>query len=297
MKRECILLIFAPLTYALRMNKEMRNFPEDYDSSDLFKVEEHSTQEIMRKLTAYEDEQINRAITYITDVFQKKRPQFRQSMYLQPPHTGTVTTLSSLYGATGKKPEHDHRTFLARLNGLKHAANQSEWEAFDEMVSFTFVRDPWSRVLSCASWVGAIDGGMSDHHRTKDEEILVFRRFVKSLQENQKCGYLGQQYDYVYAQRPGETEKRQQLTFVGRTQHLQKDFNKVCELLGLPHFDVNTVVQHCVSSCPEAGHRKINASATLRHRDVKEYYDDETMNVVAKMWHTDIQHFGFKFGM
>lgn len=243
----------------------------------------------LHNLQSYEDEQIKKGIEMLKISVARRTNTSQRFMYLQPPHTATVTTQLALLSATGQNVIHTHTTLMERIK------LEGGWQEFDKKFSFIFVRSPWERVLTCAAWVSVIDGGKTNQNLSKEKEIQKFRTFVRSLPQNNKCSYLQHQHQYVYAKRPNETESQSQLTFIGHTRNLQHDFNKVCTFLGVPKIDINSIKQHCVSSCSEAGHRVVEKAQVTRHRDFREYFDNETAEIVANMWQQDITTFGFQF--
>lgn len=242
------------------------------------------------ELTKYEDGQYLKGLESLGLKSRTKKVKRLPFIYMQPPHTATVTTVLALSAATGLEVNHDHHILNTRL----HSPEGKDW---DKKVSFTFVRSPWERVMSCASFHGHIDGGGKNHHHTKELDILRFRNFVKHNLKRGACDYMQTQYNYVFAKASNETEPRQRLTFIGRTSNLQEDFDQVCKLLNVKTIDISKIKQHCYSSCPEAGqsHRDNANTTALRKRDYGEYYDDEAVQIVAQHYKKDIDAFDFKF--
>lgn len=233
--------------------------------------------------------------------------------FMQPPHTGSVTVVAAISLAAGC---HGYDT-PCEILGFRSARNMHDhnrlpqdrfpprqWAEFEQQYTFAFVRDPWSRMVSCAGWNEAIDSAKSTQNLTFDETIRGFREFVRRNIANGrrgKCSYLFDVSDWTHATPPNATERRQVVDFVGRTSRLAKDFEHVTDALGLPRVDLNSIPGHCVSSCPNGeGTRSMVQWSSRAQRyhvpRVVDFYDDETRGLVAEAWKEDIKIFGFEFG-
>jgi len=68
------------------------------------------------------------------------------------------------------------------------------------------------------------------------------------------------------------------LDFIGRFETLQKDYEKILELLKLPEVKLPIVNQN---------HQ--------RQRDYRSYYNEETKNIISEHLKEDIELFGYSF--
>ena len=143
-------------------------------------------------------------------------------------------------------------------------------EYFNEYFKFTFVRNPWSRMVSI--W----RKNMNYHPNTPD-----FKNYVKSIPTFEWMPDKGfnkksprevwlHKYNSMYEFTKGSD-------FVGRLENIQKDFNIVCDTIGIPQ-------------------QKLPHKNKSNHKHYTEYYDDETRAIVAKLYAKDIEYFNYKFG-
>ncbi len=140
---------------------------------------------------------------------------------------------------------------------------------------FSFVRNPFDRLLSAYMYLSGGYGNQSDIKFGKTLNIS-FEGFVKkdflSFWEGEKFipgrGKLHFEPMINYINRD--------IDFIGRFENIQEDFNTVCEKIGiqgqqLPHKNKS------------------------RHKHYTEYYNDETQQIVAEKYKKDIEYFGYKF--
>ena len=154
---------------------------------------------------------------------------------------------------------------------------------FAGLFKFSFVRNPWSRILSEYRYRNYF------HH-------LSFRDFVLNKLPkpgwDDKYRHVMPQYDMLYNQQ-GELL----VDFIGRFETLQQDFDRVCEQLGiaessLPHRNRSDKKSRGLK-------RKIKnylyMNGENRHQCMADFYDDEIRAAVAKYYSKDIETFGYQF--
>jgi len=131
---------------------------------------------------------------------------------------------------------------------------------FNKFYSFTFVRNPFDRLVSQFFYLKPrlklsddIKGGLIYLSNYSDQGIMG--------------NHCMSQHKFI----------NDQINFIGYFENLQQDFNIVCDKIGIPQ--------------QELPHK--NKS---NHKHYSEYYDDETREIVAKKYAKDIEYFGYKFG-
>lgn len=155
-----------------------------------------------------------------------------------------------------------------------------EIENFSSYFKFAFVRNPWSRLVSC--WSSKIEGGKEKnemHGGPKINAILrqinlfgcTFPEFVRYLNQESNV-FRDPHWHPLYSYLP-----MQGLDFVGKIENLKEDLYTVCDKIGIPR--------------EELPH---NNKSDRKH--YTEYYDDETKQIVAEKYAKDIEYFGYKFG-
>ena len=131
---------------------------------------------------------------------------------------------------------------------------------FDKFYSFTFVRNPFSRLLS-------------EYFYLKDRLKLSkdIKKELIYLAEQSENGVMGNhcvsQYKFI----------NNKINFIGKFENLQQDFDIICDKIGIPQ-------------------QQLSHNNKTKHRHYTEYYDDETRQIVAEKYAKDIEHFGYKFG-
>jgi hypothetical protein len=144
-------------------------------------------------------------------------------------------------------------------------------EFFDRLFKFAFVRNPWDLQIS------------SYHHIRRERPHLVegihdFAGFLKwKLDPSRPYQYhidtsIEWQSDYLTG-----LDGKIIVDFIGKYEQLQEDFNKVCEHIGI--------------TAKTLPHKRRAADRS----DYRQYYSDETAQLVADYFKRDIENFGYTF--
>ena len=157
-----------------------------------------------------------------------------------------------------------------------------EREEFDSLFRFSFVRDPFERIVSEYRYRNYF------HHRS-------FRDFVLHKLPNpgwdDKYRHVMPQYDMLH-----DPDGRLMVDFVGRFEALQQDFDKVCHWLGLedsklPHRNPSNKKSRNLK-------RKVRNALFLngegRKKHWTEFYDQRTLDAVTRLYAKDIEAFGYQ---
>lgn len=139
----------------------------------------------------------------------------------------------------------------------------------DEYFKFAFVRNPWDRLLS-------------NYHfriqilRSEDTASVSFRDWVINSKTREGHSFLNTvemyktQYSYI------TFNKTKMVDFIGRFENLQQDWDFICDQLqikrqALPHNNKSS------------------------HSSYRDYYDEDTVNIVREYFKEDIENFGYEF--
>lgn len=129
-------------------------------------------------------------------------------------------------------------------------------EKCSKYFKFSFVRNPWSRVISRISYRNKV----LNRNLKISKDIIIKEHFMNTpyinmlFHNNTNC-----------------------MDFIGKFEKFQSDFNQLCQKIGIPR--------------QELPHKN-----KTKHKHYTEYYDDETREIVAEKYAKDIEYFGYEFG-
>lgn len=189
-------------------------------------------------------------------------------------------TILGKYWADGNAPGGGVGGGITTQHILASVTKSLYHEHWDEYFKFSFVRNPWSRMVSMAKccsdfYKAKIVNGKLDPdgyiQQYPDREIDVRSISAhKSLQPSKPAIM-----NAVYLNTLDE-----ELDFIGRFENLQDDWKHVCDVIGIED--------------KLAGSNASRKSVTST--DYTKYYDDEARDKVALRYAKDIEHFGYEFG-
>jgi len=146
-------------------------------------------------------------------------------------------------------------------------------EFLKKYFTFTFVRNPWDRMVSYYNFRLKRSFEMYNHGDSFKEWI----RFLCSDEVQKIKAYhfnlaIKSQYEFLVSK-----SNEISVDFIGRFENLQQDFCIVCDKIGIPQ-------------------QKLPHVNKTKHKHYTEYYDDETKQIVAEKFAKDIESFGYEFG-
>jgi hypothetical protein len=139
--------------------------------------------------------------------------------------------------------------------------------------TFTFVRNPWDRVLSgylhCRYGLTEEDKKKKKFYYVINKHSKDFTDFVKRfLSKSMKTTRFCKQSDFL-------TNK---YNFIGRYERLEKDLKKICSLLDIP-IEISVPVVNKI----------------VDHDPYTDFYDLECSQIVAELYKEDIENLGYSF--
>lgn len=146
--------------------------------------------------------------------------------------------------------------------------NQETYSLYPGYFTFTFVRNPWDRIVSCYHFFRRKQTDLKFPWTEKFKEYFMndFSYFIKNITKIDD--------KHVY---PQFLLFPSTIDFIGRFENLQQDYDVVCDKIGMPP-------------------KKLQVFNLTSHKHYTEYYNDETVGIVAELYSKDIDYFNYKFG-
>lgn len=205
----------------------------------------------------------------------------KRFLFVHTPKTGGTSIADALGGFAHDPRQYRVNRLLARMGihvnywaparmrrfRIHASAAQLErhlpQETFHSFFKFAFVRNPWDRMVSYYHYLLS----RTWHHRhPKVAALASFKDYLRYEVARGKTAQYAMLTD-----RSG----RLLVDFVGRFEHLHDDFAEICRRLGL--------------SC------RLSHTNRSSHRDYREYYDDESIELVREAFRPDVEQFGYTF--
>lgn len=161
----------------------------------------------------------------------------------------------------------DRPEFAATTHGhqlareVRAALGESQWASF---LSFAVIRNPWDRFISYVAF-------MMRHNGLFERDPRAAMRRVLANPQNQSPVHFRPQLDFVT-----DEVGRLIVSRLLKVEHLQADFDSLCDDLGLPR-----------------SHLEVRNAST--HRTYTDYYDPALIEAVAERYRVDIEAFGYRF--
>lgn len=156
-----------------------------------------------------------------------------------------------------------------------HIAKKIYAEYWDEYFKFSFVRNPWDRMVSLLNY------GMFYGIHLNNQGIIDAKKYFnqfKKIEYDKRFFHENQFNDYqhignsVYDNITGG-----EMDFIGKFENLQEDFTTVCKIIGFPFSKL------------------YNFERSKKRKKYQEYYTEENKNLIYKKFQKEIQKFNYLF--
>lgn len=184
-------------------------------------------------------------------------PEHRKIAFIHIHRTGGTTVTQLL-----NKMRHPTNVIIAGHCHLKNIYGDFDHYE-DDFFTFSFVRNPWERLLSWFLFL-----------KQRNTQHLDFTNFLEQLDDNRgyKSGdFMTNQVDYL-----APAEGGNEVDFIGKYENFQADLKQVFEILEIPVFEIPIL-------------------NTTTKKFPSDYYNETTKNMVARMCEKDIDTFKYNF--
>jgi hypothetical protein len=163
-------------------------------------------------------------------------------------------------------------------------------EQFESYFKFSFVRNPWDRIVSEYKYRG--------YPVKTNFKTYLFKHLPAPGWTDTYC-HIVPQYDFLH-----DEAGRLLVDFVGRYESLQADFDKVCDRVGIPPTPLPRVNRSLEDARPNSLRelrKQLRRAIWTREREhtfphYTEYYDDESREFVGRLFRKDVEAFNYAFG-
>lgn len=140
---------------------------------------------------------------------------------------------------------------------------------------FTFVRNPWDRILSYYMFRNEPRNSrrLSIH---PEERIITFKEWLNRLDEFKKYRRINPAFKIAI--QPQMDTINDYPNFIGKYENLEEDLKFICQKINREYKTFKNV-----------------NPTTKKKKHYSEYYDDETKDLVADLYKKDIEYFGYNF--
>ena len=201
-----------------------------------------------------------------TEGYSLKPFDAHRCIFIHIPKTAGISVSTSLFGSLGggHRSARKYRLILGQ-------------ERYGEYFKFTFVRNPWDRLVSAFCYLKdggltAADRGFSLRHLARFDTFDAFVRHWLERRNLHHAIHFVPQHEFICL--PQGTIS---VDFIGRFETLASDFAQVAQRLGI-----------------ECTLRHHNRTAIKRH-DYRAYYNEQTRAIVANVYAEDIALLDYEF--
>ncbi|HBN25999.1 MAG TPA: hypothetical protein DD405_00820 [Desulfobacteraceae bacterium] len=187
---------------------------------------------------------------------------------------------------------HNGPPSLAHLKASEYVmCNHITQEQFDSYFKFSFVRNPWDRIVSEYKYRG--------YPKKFDFKTYLFKKLPEDSWSD-IYRHIIPQYDFLF-----DDNGNLLVDFIGYFENLQKDFDEVCRKLGIPvtllpfvnkslkDMNISKNLKYPMKILINLMRYFKQKKNTFKH--YTEYYDDESKEFVSHLYRKDIETFKYKF--
>jgi len=181
-------------------------------------------------------------------------------------YTHSTTVKKSKFGIVGNRWTRHKGKWYGHQNAANIKRNLGE-KKFDKYFKFCVVRNPWDRMVSLYHW------------NTRNRNRKRFTQFIKKIHKelrNKTVAPIYLCYDLYSINNKSVCDD-----YI-KFENLEEGIIRVCKKLGITDYNVK-----------ELPHFKKNSKKEKTH--YREYYNEETKQIVAKLHEEEIKLFGYEF--
>jgi len=142
----------------------------------------------------------------------------------------------------------------------------------DECFCFCFVRNPFDRVVSVATYFKIKPDYFIDNYEKYVTTADNIKKPVNGEIYSNNHIYFHSQPCSIYTHVNG----KQAVDFIGKFENIQDDFKKMCELVGIEY-------------------KELPHMNKTKHGHYRKYYNDERIEKIGRIYSDDIKYFNYKF--
>ncbi len=175
---------------------------------------------------------------------------------------------------------------LAHLTSVEYVKyHYLSEELFKNYFKFSFVRNPWDRVVSFYKFLYYVKG-------------VKFEVFVKKILPglvNKNDFFFKSQYDYLYCKGVPCVD------FIGRFENLNEDFSKVLDKLGFSNLELQHINKSKLKKRKYSNIKiifkqlSISAGKQTIYSSYRSFYNQESIDIIAELYQNDIECFQYTF--
>jgi len=206
----------------------------------------------------------------------------KQFVFVHVPKTGGLSVAAALRGVCEPLRLLEGENYWVDVHGTaRHYIKRLGKPTWDRYFTFSFVRNPFDRLVSAFTYMAA--GGNNPHDKALSERYLApfqgdFGAFVREFiaaDGHKRLFHFYPQTDFLC-----NSKGRLQVDEVRKFEDLQAGFDDICGRIGLPRYPL--------------GH--VNPTQSRSSRDYASYYDEEMRAIVEDKYRRDLKQFGYHFG-